>query len=366
MPWPGRAAVRVSLIWIEKIKTSQLVVLGNKEVGYISSFLTEETDNLVPYSLSGPYKSFKGVTVVGNDLFTVSEAEYKLYIDSNKRNGSVIKPFLVGANLTSTPEVSPARLIIDFGDMSENEAASYKEPFRHVLERVRPFRMTVKRKAHRERWRQYGDVRQGLRSATESLQRVLVSGQTVKYLCFVWCPSIWVFDQKCVVIATDRDDVCAILSSSFFDSWARKYCATLGETLSFTPSDAFDTFPFPERVDVLSNLGAEFHEERRLIMLARQEGLTTIYNRLHNPKDTSKDINLLRALHAKMDQDVATSYSWGGIEFEHGFHQRKEGIRFTISEKARVEMLQRLLQLNHERHKEEALQGLRVQNRKKK
>ena len=31
----------------------------------------------------------------------------------------------------------------------------------------------------------------------------------------------------------------------------------------------------------------------------------------------------------------------------HGFHDTKQGVRFTISEPARREVLQRLLKLNH-------------------
>jgi len=44
--------------------------------------------------------------------------------------------------------------------------------------------------------------------------------------------------------------------------------------------------------------------------------------------------------------------------FGHGFHETKQGIRFTISEPARREVLQRLLKLNHERFAEEVAQGL--------
>jgi hypothetical protein len=46
------------------------------------------------------------------------------------------------------------------------------------------------------------------------------------------------------------------------------------------------------------------------------------------------------------------------LNLDHGFHQTKQGIRFTISEAARREVLQRLLQLNHERYAEEVAQGL--------
>ena len=93
-------------------------------------------------------------------------------------------------------------------------------------------------------------------------------------------------------------------------------------------------------------------------MLARQEGLTNIYNRFHDPKETSPDIQTLRDLHVEMDNAVAAAYGWTDLDLGHGFHETKQGIRFTISEPARREVLQRLLKLNHERYAEEVAQGL--------
>jgi hypothetical protein len=70
------------------------------------------------------------------------------------------------------------------------------------------------------------------------------------------------------------------------------------------------------------------------------------------------DIKKLRELHVKLDQTVAAAYGWDDIELAHGFHMTKPGERFTISETARREVLQRLLKLNHERYAEEVKQGL--------
>lgn len=42
----------------------------------------------------------------------------------------------------------------------------------------------------------------------------------------------------------------------------------------------------------------------------------------------------------------------------HGFHEARQGLRFTINEAARREVLDRLLALNHERYAEEVKQGL--------
>ena len=59
-----------------------------------------------------------------------------------------------------------------------------------------------------------------------------------------------------------------------------------------------------------------------------------------------------------MDKAVAAAYGWSDLDLGHGFHETKQGTRFTISESARREVLARLLKLNHERYAEEVEQGL--------
>ncbi|MHC5717578.1 MAG: hypothetical protein ACYTX0_37115 [Nostoc sp.] len=97
----------------------------------------------------------------------------------------------------------------------------------------------------------------------------------------------------------------------------------------------------------------------------RQEGLTKTYNRFHNPDETAADIQQLRELHIEMDNAVAAAYSWQDLELSHGFHQTKQGLRFTISETARREVLDRLLELNHQRYSDEVAQGLHDKGKKK-
>ena len=87
-------------------------------------------------------------------------------------------------------------------------------------------------------------------------------------------------------------------------------------------------------------------------------GTTKTYNRFHNPDETSADMQKLRELHVEMDQAVAADYGWTDLDLGHGFHETKQGVRYTISEAARREVLQRLLKLNHERYAEEEKQGL--------
>jgi hypothetical protein len=59
-----------------------------------------------------------------------------------------------------------------------------------------------------------------------------------------------------------------------------------------------------------------------------------------------------------MDQAVAAAYGWDDLALGHGFHETAQGLRFTIDESARREVLGRLLALNHQRYAEEVAMGL--------
>jgi hypothetical protein len=83
------------------------------------------------------------------------------------------------------------------------------------------------------------------------------------------------------------------------------------------------------------------------------------------PDESAEDIERLRELHVEMDRAVADACGWDDLDLGHGFHETKQGLRFTISEEARREVLDRLLLLNHERYAEEVAQGLHDKKAKK-
>jgi hypothetical protein len=171
-------------------------------------------------------------------------------------------------------------------------------------------------------------------------------------------PNQWVYNEK-VVVFTDHP--LAILQSNIHEIWAREFSSSLKKDMQYTPSDCFETFPFPilnSQSPTLNTIGSTYYTHRQSIMHDRQEGLTKTYNRFHNANETADDIQKLRTLHIEMDQAVAIAYGWQDLKLDHGFHKTKQGDRFTISENARREVLDRLLELNHQRYAEEVAQGL--------
>ena len=66
------------------------------------------------------------------------------------------------------------------------------------------------------------------------------------------------------------------------------------------------------------------------------------------------------------DQAVAAAYGWDDLDLGHDFHETDQGTRYTLSPPARREVLDRLLELNHQRYAEEVAQGLHDKKTKKK
>ena len=196
-------------------------------------------------------------------------------------------------------------------------------------------------------------------TAIEKVDFVIVQPSPSKYLVFAKVLSNQIFAHPMVVMPFQNYEKFSVLKSNFHESWVHKYASTLGTGPRYTSSDVFETFPFPRDTTPLETIGETYHETRRQIMLDRREGLTATYNRFHDPDESAADIQELRDLHVEMDVQVAAAYGWDDLALEHGYHETAQGLRFTISEAARREVLTRLLKLNHDRFAEECRRGLR-------
>ncbi len=103
------------------------------------------------------------------------------------------------------------------------------------------------------------------------------------------------------------------------------------DDLRYTPSDCFETFPFPTALldsaangpatdnaqaatrQSLEAIGERYHQFRAELMVNNNEGLTSTYNRFHDPSETSSGLLQLRALHQEMDEAVLQAYGWSDV-----------------------------------------------------
>jgi len=358
-PWPGGASLEMATVWARRDGWSGTSVLDRAEVGGISSALATRSrvDGKAQRLTCSPKRSFEGWKVAGQGFVLLPEEAETLLV-ANARNAEVVRPYLVGEDLNQRPDGSPARFVIDFRDWPEERAREYPAPYARVEELVRPERAKVNREAHRVRWWQFGETRPGLRRAIAPLDRCIALTLVSKTLQPMFVPTGIVFAHKLGVFAYDDGAHFGLLSSGFHWWWAVTRTSTLGAAPSYSPTDAFETFPQPKLTLPAADLGARLQEHRAGLMLDRQEGLTKTYNRVHDREETSDDIVELRKIHVALDQAVRDAYGWTDLDLEHGFHETKFGTRFTFAPAPRQEVLDRLLELNHERYADEVRRGL--------
>ena len=89
-------------------------------------------------------------------------------------------------------------------------------------------------------------------------------------------------------------------------------------------------------------------------MQRRRLGLTALYNLVNDPAVVGDgDVDRMREIHVEVDEAVMEAFGWADLLLEHGFHTYRQMERFTVSPAVRVEMLDRLLEENHGRAREE-------------
>jgi hypothetical protein len=357
MPWPGSAAVFICQAYFYHGDWAGRFVLDGKEVDRIDSSFTAYRETPEPFTLlSSKEKSFTGTKVYGNG-FVLSPNEAEDIICREPHCRAVIKPYLIGKELNDDPKCRPARFIIDFTGLSASEAQRYSAAWAIANERVREERQCAPEPRMREVWWQFQRPRPELYSKLKEIGFAWVVAATSDTLAFVGIPYLQerpvVFSHAVNVLTLRGFGEFAAVQGSLHLTWARRYGSSLKGDFRYTTTDCFENFPLPTNSSAAREIGERYHDLRQQIMLSRQEGLTKTYNRFHDQDEKSEDIARLRVLHVTMDQAVAASYGWSDVDLGHGFHETKQGGRYTISESARRTVLDRLLALNHERHAEE-------------
>ncbi len=97
----------------------------------------------------------------------------------------------------------------------------------------------------------------------------------------------------------------------------------------------------------------DLHDWRAELMIERDEGVTVLYGCYRNPGDDREHIEELRQRHRQLDAAVLEAYGWSDIDLNHGHHDTRYGIFYTVSEAARYELLTRLLDLNFRQYAEQ-------------
>lgn len=375
--WPGRANLVVSLVALHKGEWLGKRVLDGRNVPIINAYFEDSADAGEPKPLPENFEKVSTGTYFLGDGFLLTHENADSLINVDPRNRDVLSPIINGQEINNDPGLQPGRSIINFFDWPVERAAKYEAPFRIVVERVKPEREKQSDKIGREKWWLFMRARIQAYERIKPLPRCFASARTTKHLIVSACPTHWLFSDALNFFTTDRWDLYTVIQSTIHEVWARKYSGALETRLRYSPSDCFETFPFPQGLwqtanPTLATLGERYHEHRRALMKSLWLGLTDIYNLFHTRNLTPAEVARvskkplpeaeagyqgileLRRLHRELDLAICDAYGWTDLDLGHDFIEvetlpENDRVRYTISAVARKEVLNRLLAENHRR-----------------
>ncbi len=369
-PWPGATSLEIAKCWMFSAAWHGPKYLDDRWVSGIDEMLypTSRSNWRKQPLAANKDQSFQG-SIVLDMGFTMSPEEAQALIAKNPRNVEVLFPYLNGKDLNQSPTHTASRWVINFFDWAEEHARAYSDCYAIVEETVKPERLSKKGKAYesaRKFWWQHLAQRKGLYQNIADLDRVLVIARVSKSVVPIFVPAKQVLSDRIGVFAYDDYFHFGLMSSGFHFRWAVRYSSTLEARTNYTPTDVFATFPQPDYSDVVAAAAEALDNHRRPLMVAEQIGITSLYNRVHDPANHSSAIVEMRRLHRNLDFAVRDAYGWHDIELGHGFYNvRGAGQRFTFTPEAADEILVRLLELNRDRYQAEVKAGLHSKAKKK-
>ncbi len=248
--WPGAAVVNVSIVnWVkEPAEAPTRFVLDDVVVdGITPSLRPAGTDLAGARALAqNRGRAFQGPIPAGADFVLAADEAAALLTRTEADYSEVVRPYLVGEDIADDPQQGPRRWIIDF-DQKPLEAARTWPAALGIVERdVRPKREQNRRALYRERWWIFAEPRPGMRRALAPLSRYIAANAQGKRILFTWqepstCPS-----NLTNVFAFDDDFAIGVLASRIHGEWARAQSSTLRVDIRYTPTSAFETFPWPQ------------------------------------------------------------------------------------------------------------------------
>ncbi len=247
-----------------------------------------------------------------------------------RSNREVLKPWINGLDITRRPR---HMWIIDFAEMTEEEAALYEAPFEYVKQLVYPIRSKNRRERRSVFWWRHGETVPGLRLATQRLARFMATPRVSKHRLFVWAEAGTLPDSAVVAIARDDDYSFGVLHSHVHELWALALGTQLESRPRYTPLSTFGTFPFPRptsvQAEIIATAARMLDSFRRRWLDPEGVNLAELKSRtitnLYNQRPS-----WLSQAHDRLDRAVFAAYGWP----------------YPLDDQ---EILGRLLQLNWER-----------------
>ncbi len=366
LPWPGDAAVTVSVVHLAKGRPAKDAQrdLDGKSMPAINSRLRGKPERPDPTHLSANAgAAFVGTYVLGMG-FTLTPEEREQLVTASPKDAERIFPYLGGEEVNTSPTQSHGRYVINFGQMELADAEGWPGLIDILRQRVKPERDRLKDNVdgsdYKKRWWQHAKLRDSLYAAIAPLSRCLVAAIVSKHLMFSFQPTNRIFSHKLYAFPLEAHTPFAVLQSRIHNAWTWLLSSTMKTDLNYSASDCFETFPFPAEdprtiIPELEQLGEALYSARAAYMLETDQGLTKTYNALKDPNCSDARILALRAQHEQLDAAVLAAYSWPEIPVPP-FCIATPADRAAL-QTFEDEVIDRLFLLNAERAKTEAVLG---------
>lgn len=358
--WPGAAKVRVSIVWLANQSFLGEVWLDDRLVCGIGPRLTEVTVGSQlsePKKLDDEVQAFMGIdNSKGLALVLGQSSPWRAALERDA--SGFLREYVSGEDIAGSALLDELRCVVDCTSLDSLDADGLPQVLIRFLEEVvHPCRMASALKGYPElieKWWLFLRPRPEAYARLRRQDACFVMPKVTKYVVALEAPTVWAFTNKVIVIEKDRPDLGVILNSAFFGLWIEEYSGTLGETLSVNMGAAVSTFSLP-------GYGVTEGEARYARMQAELRrhhsemggGVTAYLNALHIKDSSESNVDIARGLARDADRAVAQAYGWDDLELDHGFFDTKWGPRYTVGPIVREEILDRLLELNHQRHAEE-------------
>ena len=307
--WSGKAKVHVSIVNWSKQKPKHCY-LDDCIVQKITTSLTSTIDVSCAIHLKANFnKSFVGVQPNGKGFF-VTEQQINVWIKSDSKNKEVLKPSVSATDLTDNPHGIHKRWIIDFQNMSIEEASEYHLPLEYVRLNVKPERETNRETVLREKWWRFKRTNEAMRTALSNLALYFIVPRHSKWFIFLPAQANCLPADSTTVVASNDFYILGIITSKIHRLWVKAQSSTLKGDTRYTHNTCFETFPFPQTPDakLVNQIRAkteELHQYRTQQMEAKQWGITTLYNKFFN-----EPMSQLYKLHEQLDKLVMQAYGF--------------------------------------------------------
>ncbi len=367
-PWPGSNAVSVTVAQVHLVRDRMVhhATLDGAPVSAITTSLTPEVLDFARAARLSQGIDYSEGTKLYGDAFIFRREELPEMMAKNPGLMNYVRIYVNGDVLNGTPRAEGDLVVVDFGEREKDQIKGCDDVIAYLTGEVGRERRNQTRQIHERRPWLHWDKRLPFYRKARKLPRILACTIVSRHLSFLFVDPNKLFAHGIKLFADDRSALFGILQSRVHDAWARATSSRLGQTVRYSTSTTFDTFPLSAaHLDRPTLTAAADH-----YLLARQRcldrwqvGPTDVYRLFHDDTEQGADVEDLRRSQDRLDLAVLDAFELphpNGFAFHAlGDDNGRSGAgrkktRYTWSPEFEETVLVQLLRLNDQYSQQES------------